>query len=39
VVSPVAQDDERMSNVYALVIVCHALVITALWLFGRVFST
>jgi hypothetical protein len=32
-------DDDRMSSVYALVIVCHALVIAALWLFGRVFST
>jgi hypothetical protein len=39
VVSSRADDDERMSGVYTLVIVCHALVITALWLFGRIFST
>jgi hypothetical protein len=31
-------DEQDMRRTYALVILCHALVITALWVFGRVFS-
>jgi hypothetical protein len=38
-VSTRAEDHDPMSRVYTLVIVCHAAVITALWLFGRIFST
>ena len=30
---------DHMARTYALVIVCHAFVITALWLFGRIFSS
>jgi hypothetical protein len=36
---PLPDEDAGMRRVYALVIVCHAAVITALWLFGRVFSS
>jgi hypothetical protein len=32
-------DDEGMLRTYVLVFVCHGLVITALWLFGRTFSS
>jgi len=31
--------DRRMSRVYLLAIVCEAVVIAALWAFGRVFSS
>jgi hypothetical protein len=31
-------DDPPMGRVYALVILCHAAVITLLWWFGRAFS-
>ena len=31
-------DDEVMRRVYALVLLCHATVITLLWVFGRIFS-
>jgi hypothetical protein len=31
-------DDGGMGRTYLAVIVCHAGVITALWLFGRAFS-
>jgi len=31
-------DDPPMGRVYALVILCHAAVITILWWFGRAFS-
>jgi hypothetical protein len=30
--------DRRMNRTYVLVLICHAGVITALWLFGRIFS-
>ncbi len=30
--------DLPMGRVYALVILCHAVVITILWWFGRIFS-
>ncbi len=33
-----ASDDAGMPRVYALVLVCHACVIVALWVFGRVFA-
>jgi hypothetical protein len=38
---PAAQraEDEGMVRVYTLVLVWHAVVITALWLFGRTFSS
>jgi hypothetical protein len=32
-------DDKDMRRLYVLVLLCHALVITALWLFGRAFSS
>jgi hypothetical protein len=31
-------DDDRMGRLYELVLLCHATVITLLWLFGRTFS-
>lgn len=31
--------DDGMGRIYALVLVCHAAVITVLWLFGRTFSS
>jgi hypothetical protein len=31
-------DDPPMGGIYALVIICHASVITMLWWFGHVFS-
>jgi hypothetical protein len=31
-------DDTPMARTYALVILCHATVITILWWFGRTFS-
>jgi hypothetical protein len=31
-------DDSPMARVYTLVILCHATVITLLWLLGRTFS-
>jgi len=31
-------DDAAMTRVYALVIICHATVITLLWWLGRAFS-
>jgi hypothetical protein len=30
---------DRMGRLYAMVLICHALVISFLWLFGRVFSS
>jgi hypothetical protein len=33
------EEDRRMHPIYGLVIACHAGVIAALWLFGRVFSS
>ena len=33
-----ADTDEGMGKIYALVVVCHAMVITLLWWFGRTFS-
>jgi hypothetical protein len=33
-----SRDDAPMGRVYALVILCHAAVITILWWFGRAFS-
>ena len=30
--------DRAMTRTYVLVLVCHAAVITLLWLFGRIFS-
>ncbi|HEY7059474.1 MAG TPA: hypothetical protein VH458_23225 [Vicinamibacterales bacterium] len=36
--APRPDEDEGMRRVYFLVLVCHASVITALWVFGRVFS-
>ena len=36
--SPTDPPDKDMRRTYALVILCHACVITALWLFGRAFS-
>jgi hypothetical protein len=35
---PSLQDDRPMRRMYALVILCHTAVITALWWIGRVFS-
>lgn len=35
---PRAADDPPMGRTYALVIFCHATVITLLWWFGRTFS-
>jgi hypothetical protein len=35
---PDAGPEEGMTRTYALVLLCHATVITALWLFGRTFS-
>jgi hypothetical protein len=35
--TPIERDD--MKRVYAMVLVCHTVVITALWLFGRIFSS
>jgi hypothetical protein len=35
---PVPSDDLPMGRTYALVILCHAAVITVLWWFGRAFS-
>ena len=32
-------DRARMTRTYVLVVVCHTLVIAALWLFGRTFSS
>lgn len=36
--APRPADDQGMSRVYGLVILCHAAVITILWWFGRTFS-
>ena len=36
---PVPDEDAGMRRTYTLVLLCHAGVITALWLFGRVFSS
>jgi hypothetical protein len=36
--APPADDDRPMGRTYALVILCHAAVITSLWVIGRVFS-
>jgi len=33
------EEDGSMRRIYGLVLVCHAGVIAALWLFGRVFSS
>jgi len=33
-----AEDDKGMGRLYGLVLICHAFVITSLWLFGRTFS-
>jgi hypothetical protein len=33
-----ADDDPAMGRTYALVVLCHAAVITILWWFGRTFS-
>ena len=35
---PDAPPEQSMTRTYMLVIVCHATVITLLWLFGRVFT-
>ena len=35
---PDAPPEQSMTRTYMLVIVCHAAVITLLWLFGRVFT-
>jgi hypothetical protein len=35
---PDATADHGMGHTYLLVLICHAAVITLLWLFGRVFS-
>jgi hypothetical protein len=35
---PQPASESRMVRIYMLVLVCHAAVITALWLFGRTFS-
>ena len=35
---PAADDDRPMGRTYALVIACHAAVITILWWVGRTFS-
>jgi hypothetical protein len=35
---PDASPDQGMGRTYILVLVCHAIVITLLWLFGRAFS-
>jgi hypothetical protein len=35
---PDAPPEQSMVRTYALVIVCHATVITLLWLFGHTFS-
>ena len=32
-------EEEGMTRVYALVLLWHTFVITALWLFGRTFSS
>jgi hypothetical protein len=32
-------DDHGMGRTYALVLVCHAMVIVALWIFGRTFAS
>ena len=34
----VRAERDDMTRVYALVVVCHAVVIFGLWLFGRIFS-
>jgi hypothetical protein len=31
--------DDGMGRLYVLVLICHAFVICALWLFGRIFSS
>lgn len=36
---PAEIDADGMHRVYALVLICHATVITLLWLFGRTFSS
>jgi hypothetical protein len=36
--SSVDSPERDLRRTYALVILCHAAVITALWLFGRAFS-
>lgn len=36
--SSTEQSADGMGRTYVLVFVCHAVVITALWLFGRAFS-
>ena len=36
--SSVEPPERDMRRTYALVILCHTAVITALWLFGRAFS-
>jgi hypothetical protein len=38
VISTSERGDAPMARVYALVIICHAGVITALWWLGRTFS-
>jgi hypothetical protein len=35
---PDAPPEQSMAGTYLLVLVCHATVITLLWLFGRTFS-
>ena len=35
---PDAPPERGMERTYILVLICHATVITLLWLFGRVFS-
>jgi hypothetical protein len=35
---PDARADDGMGRTYILVLICHAAVITLLWLFGRLFS-
>jgi hypothetical protein len=35
---PDARAVDGMGRIYFLVLVCHAVVITLLWLFGRTFS-
>jgi hypothetical protein len=35
---PTPADDKPMGPTYALVILCHAAVITILWLIGHTFS-
>ena len=35
---PAASSEQAMRRTYVLVLVCHAAVITLLWLFGHLFS-